>query len=158
MLTILMFAAGLVLLLAPDTPIGRQLKRVLVEWPAERLSRVRPGLVLLILLLVVAGAALIAVAKSEGAFLVAQGLPEALASLAAFDVATYLDVLAIAWLFAASVRLRAVKAAIGSAMARARPWIARQAAPRARARRSRPASPPPANSDDEGSPGFALAA
>ncbi|MDB5442047.1 MAG: hypothetical protein JWP73_423, partial [Phenylobacterium sp.] len=52
-----------------------------------------------------------------------------------------------------------VKAAIGSAMARARPWIARQAAPRARARRSRPAaSPPPANSDDEGSPGFALAA
>ncbi|MDB5494153.1 MAG: hypothetical protein JWP86_1490, partial [Phenylobacterium sp.] len=124
MLTILMFAVGLVLLLAPDTPIGRQLKRVLVESPAERLSRVRPGVVLLIVLLAVAGAALIAVAKSEGAFLVAQGLPEALASLAALDVATYLDVLAIAWLFAASVRLRAVKAAIGSGVTRVRLWIA----------------------------------
>jgi hypothetical protein len=159
MLAILVTTIGLILWLAPDTPIGRQLRRALVEWPAERLSRLRLGHVLLILLLAAASAALIALAKSDGAFLVAQGLPEALASLAAFDVASSLDVLALGWLLAASVRLRVVKATFGSALARARLWVARRAMPRARAPRRRPAaSPPPANADDEGWPGFALAA
>jgi len=159
MLAILVTTIGLILWLAPDTPIGRQLRRALVEWPAERLSLLRLGHVLLILLLAAASAALIALAKSDGAFLMAQGLPEALASLAAFDVASYLDVLALGWLLAASVRLRVVKATFGSALARARLWVARRAMPRARAPRRRPAaSPPPANADDEGWPGFALAA
>jgi hypothetical protein len=156
MLTILGFAVGLIAWLAPDTPLGRQLRRALVDGPAERLSRIRPGVVLLVLLLAAVSVALIALARSDGAFLAAQGLPEAVGALAAFDVATYLDVLAIGWLFAASVRLRAVKAVVRSAVARLR--VMRRAAPRARARRSRPAAPPPANSDDEGWPAFALAA
>ncbi|MDB5477201.1 MAG: hypothetical protein JWP49_2712 [Phenylobacterium sp.] len=156
MLTILGLAVWLVVGLAPGTPIGRPLKRALVDWPAQRLSRVRPGVVLLVLLLTAASVALIAVAKLDGAFLVAQGLPEALGALAAFDVATYLDMLAIGGLFAASVRLRAVKAVVRSVVARLR--VTRRAAPLARAARSRPAAPPPANSDDEGWPGFALAA
>jgi hypothetical protein len=158
MLTMLMVAAGLVLWFAPDAQIGKPLRRVLVEWPAARLSRLRPRHALLILMLAAGAAALIAVFKSEGAFLVAQGLPEALAAFAALDVATYLDVLAVAWLLAASVRLRAVRTILRSAISQVRGWISRRSAPRSRAQRSRPtASPPPANSDDEGWPAFALA-
>jgi hypothetical protein len=158
MLTLLVFAIGLVLWLAPDTPLARQLRKTLVERPAERLSRVRPGAVLLILLLAAVSAAILAIAKSEGALLVAQGLPEALASFAALDVATYFDVLAVAWLFGASVRLRALRSVASSGVAHVRRWIARRAAPRRRAQRSRPAAPRAANPDDEGWPAFPLAA
>jgi hypothetical protein len=157
MLTILGFAVGLFIWLAPETPIGKALRRALVDWPAERLSRIRPGVVILILLLVVGSVALMVGAKDDGAFLVAQGLPEAIASIFAFDLATYFDVLAVAWLLAASVRLRVVKAVLGSVAARVRRLIVRRTS-RVRAPRRRPAAPPPANSDDEGWPGFALAA
>ncbi|HEV2532807.1 hypothetical protein [Phenylobacterium sp.] len=158
MLTFVALAVGLIVWLAPETPVGKLLRRALVDWPAERLSRIRPGLVILIVLLIAASVALIVVAKNEGAFLVAQGLPEAIASIFALDVATYLDILVMAWLVAASVRLRAVKAVIGSATARVRRLIVRRTSPRVRARRRRPAARPPPNSDDEAWPGFALAA
>jgi hypothetical protein len=158
MLTILGFAVGLFIWLAPETPIGKALRRALVDWPAERLSRIRPGVVILILLLVVGSVALIVGAKDDGLFLVSQGLPEAIASIFAFDLATYFDVLAVAWLLAASVRLRVVRAVLGSVAARVRRLIVRRTTSRARAPRRRPGAPPPANSDDEGWPGFALAA
>jgi hypothetical protein len=153
----MVFALGLVLWLAPDSPLGRRLKKMLIEWPAGRLSRMRPGHVLVILLLAAGGAALVAIAKSEGALLVAQGLPEALAAFAALDLATYLDVLAVAWLLAASVRLRVVRVIASSAVAHIRQWVARRTAPRTRTRRSRAAVSPP-SSEDDGWPAFALAA
>jgi len=158
MLTILGFAVWLVVWRAPNTLLGRVLRRALVEHPAERLSRVRRGQVLILLLLAAVSIATVALLKSEGAFLVAGGLPEGLTWVATFDVASYFDILALGWLFAASVRLRAVKAVLGSLLARTRPRGARRAMPRSRTPRRRPAAPPPANSDGEGWAGFALAA
>jgi len=158
MLTFLALAVGLIVWLAPESGLGKPLRRVLVEWPAERLSRLRPGLVIVLLVIAAASVALIVFARDESAFLVAQGLPEAIASIFAFDVATYLDLLVVAWLLAASVRLRAVKAVLGSAVRRLRLALARRTAPRARTRRSRPAARPPAQADNDGWPGWALAA
>jgi len=157
MLTFLALAAGLIVWLAPESPLGKPLRRALVEWPAARLSRIRPGVTILLLLVIAAAAAMVLVARNEGAVLAAQGLPEAVAAIFALDLGTYFEMLAMAWLLAATVRLRVVKAVLASSAPRVRRWTQRCAPARAGTPRRRPAAPP-ANSDDEGWPGFALAA
>jgi len=123
-----------------------------------RLPRITRGRVLIVasLLGVVVGAVLLM--KGEGLTLSAPLLPEGLAWAAMFDVATYVDVIVVMAIVAASVRFRMVWATVRSAIRR---WVGlilsmrRRGSERAlRARRSRPKKPA---SDDEGAWGLAMA-
>jgi hypothetical protein len=64
-------------------------------------------MVIFALFVMLAIALAIGLFRTDSVFLVAQGLPEGIAWAATFDVVTYLDVIALAWLLAAVVRLRA---------------------------------------------------
>ena len=164
MLIFLFCAAAAMAWLFPETPAGRSLRRLLIDLPARKLAQVTPGMVIFALLMVIATAVAIALARSDGIFLVAQGLPEGIAWFATFDVATYLDVIALAWLLAAMVRLRAAYDAFRVLAARAkrlaRRWVTvLRVRGRARARtRSRHmgGKPPRPPSDEE--PGWPVLA
>jgi hypothetical protein len=127
MLTFLFCAVAAMAWLFPDTPAGRRLRRLLVDLPARKLSQLTAGGVIFALLVVLAVAAAIALARTDGILLAAQGLPDGIAWFAAFDVATYLDVIALAWLLAAMVRLRAaydgLRALAAQVRGLARRWI-----------------------------------
>jgi hypothetical protein len=148
----LVAAAIGVMLLFPQTLAGRALRRLLVEIPAERLNRLRRGhVILLITLAAMLGVAVLA--GREALMVSGMYLPEGVAWLAAFDIATYVDVIAAALIVAASVRIGAAVAAGRAAVRRLGPRVRR---PRARrARNPRPKRPAPDESDPWG--GLALA-
>jgi hypothetical protein len=159
MLILLLCAAMIVAWRWPQTPVGRVLHRLMVDWPARQLAKLDPGKVLpkltsgkvlLVLLVLFAAAMAIVVAENDGLMFLAQGLPDGVAWFAAFDVATYLDVIALAVVLSATVRLRAIYAVL-------RAWVARSALGRlvqraqgARSRSPRPErkTPPPSNDDE----------
>jgi hypothetical protein len=159
MLFILMCAAMIVAAAWPKTAVGRMLHRLMVKWPARQLARLEPDKVLpkltagriLLVLLVLSGIALaIAVAREDVTILFAQMAPEGIAWFAAFDIAAYLDVVALAILLSATVRLRGMYVAL-------KVWVARSALIRlmrrgrgARTRAPRPdrRTPPPSNDDE----------
>jgi hypothetical protein len=120
MLMFLFCAAAAMAWLFPDTPAGRSLRRLLVDLPARKLAQLTPGAVIFALLVMLAIAATIALFKTDGIFLAAQGLPEGIAWFATFDVAAYLDLIALAWLLAAMVRLRTAYDGLRALAARAR--------------------------------------
>jgi hypothetical protein len=151
--------------LFPDTPAGRSLRRLLVDLPARKLAQLKPGAVIFALLVVLALALAIGLFRSDAIFLVAQGLPEGIAWFATFDVATYLDVIALAWLLAAMVRLRAayqgLRALADQAKRLARRWIAMmrirgRAGARTRSRRAGGKPPRPPRDEESGWPTPAL--
>ena len=110
MLTWLVAAAIGVMLLFPQSPTARALQRLLVERPAGALNRLRRTHWLLGLAIVLVAVA--AAAMGRELFLVfAQGTPELIAWIAAFDIATYADAFAAALLVATAVRLKPVLAA-----------------------------------------------
>jgi hypothetical protein len=143
----------------PQTPVGRALRRLMVEWPARQLARLDPGKVLpkrpsgrvlLVLLALLAIGAALLLARNDGLIFLAQGMPEGIAWFAAFDIATYLDVIALAVVLSATVRLRTIYVPL-------RAWVARSALGRrvrrgqsARSRSPRPErkAPPPSNDDE----------
>lgn len=152
-------AAVLIAELCPDIPVGRFLRRWMIELPAARLTQI--GLMRCVLFLLVCGMVfgLIAVAKAEGAFVAAQGGPEALAWLASVDGAVYFEFLAAAWLLRANVRFKAVTAALSTRVLRLklqfrRPYAQRTRAPSAQNGRSSRRRPliPPRRADDEERP------
>ena len=147
LIIILAFAAVSIIKLAPQTAAGRTLFHVLVEWPARQLSRITRGHLILAALIAVLIFAAIAIAKTEGGFLVAQGLPEGMGILVSLDVASYVDAIAVALLFAASVRLKAVKAMVMTTVARVRRRVVGRTGRSRRIRRPRPGLPP-ANDDE----------
>jgi hypothetical protein len=145
MLIILVCAILAAMTLWPQTPAGRFLRRWVVEAPARKLT---PGVMIFgtFLLLAVVGALLFM--KSEGMVVLAQA-PEAISWFAAFDIGTYIDVIAVAWLLAATVRLQAAGRAAASALSQVRRRVlarvtGRGRAPR-RARRPQRHAPPPAD-------------
>lgn len=92
----------------PETPIGRMLKSVLVDPPARKLALLTPtGAWFLVLTLALSVAAII-VGRAEGAMVTAQFEPETVSWFFAFDIGTYVDVMVIASLAAASGGLRVV--------------------------------------------------
>jgi hypothetical protein len=154
MFLVLFCVAVGVAVLWPDTSPGRALRRWMIELPAERLT---PGVLLVGLLALIAFATVIGLGRTDAIFLLAQGVPEGIGWFVTFDIATYLDVIALAWLLAATVRLRTVYAAVKTLAACA--WrlpSSRGARPRpgpARARRgSRPGGRLPTPSKDEDRP------
>jgi hypothetical protein len=142
LIALLLLAFVALALKAPDTPAGRIIRRWLIERPAK----LRASHLVLFALLALASVGLILWLRGEATFLLGSGLPEALGWFAAFDVATYAEVIAAAWLAATVMRLKALKAAVHWIVRRIRP-----AAPRRRPRRrsARPRRPAPLPADDE---------
>ena len=148
LVTLLLLCAMAVIRLCPQAPLGRLLRRVLVEAPARILNRLTPREVLVGLVVLVAAMAFAAVFPAE------------LAMLAAIDVATYVEVLSALTLLGVAVRLRnwlALVCLMGARAARrklspARAFIARLAA-RSRSPRRRPVRPP--SPDDLEAPALA---
>jgi hypothetical protein len=98
-----------------DTSIGRALRELLSRSWLPRLTR---GRLAIAMLLIVFTTALLAFLKTDGLALAARAAPDAIAWFAAFDVATYLDVVAISALAALVLRLRVVWVFIRSAGSR----------------------------------------
>ncbi|WP_294297317.1 hypothetical protein [uncultured Sphingomonas sp.] len=137
------------LTVAGDTPAGRALRRILVDWPAERLSRITRGHVTLSILVFGGTGLLVAVLGHEAARFLAMGLPELASWITMFEVTAYLDAAVAVVTAVTATRFAGVKAWL-----RTLPHSKR---PRNRAPRQRPAQGVrKASNDDE--PGWALAA
>ena len=153
MLVWLLLAALCALVMFPETAIGKGLRRGLVETPARWLSRLTPGRIALALTLVGISLLVALVFETEGLRLLGMALPEALTWVAAFDIATFLDLFALVALAAASARVQALRDTARSAIA----WISTRGSRtvgaarrigRARQRRVRRPKAPPARGDD----------
>jgi membrane protein implicated in regulation of membrane protease activity len=133
-----MWAAG-------ETPIGRVLRRWLIDRPAARLARISRGHVMLMLIVAGIALALIWLLENDGRMLVAMGLPAVISFAVAIDLASLLDIAAVAVIAASTVRVRTIAT-----------WLRRRPAPRrpraggVRVRRERPLA-----NDDEGRPALA---
>jgi hypothetical protein len=133
--------ALLIALTFSETPTGRMFRWLLVELPARQLAKLTPAGIGFGILLIAASVAVIAMLGADSFFLIAQGVPESLAWFVAFDVATYLDVVGIIWLMAATVRMRAMYNAACSAADRAARWVLGGVAQIGHLRRARNRSP-----------------
>jgi hypothetical protein len=153
MLAIFLFTAFLVIRTAPDTFLGKALRRGLVEWPAAKLSRLTRGQIACWLGFGLMLWTAVAVLGGDAVRMLSMAMPETVAWLAMFDMSIFAEALIAAALIAAQLRL-------GRAAARWRallPNVARRARRRARApRRRRTAAPKPCN-DDDPAPAFARA-
>ena len=123
MLAIILFAVLAVAVLAPETPLGKAVRQCLIDVPARKLNSLKRAHWLAVIVAVGMLLALFVYAKTEGVMLFAQGLPEALSWFAMFDVATYIDAMAVIALLAATVRLRTTYLALRSAATLVRRWV-----------------------------------
>jgi hypothetical protein len=158
MLILLFCAAVIVAWRWPQTPVGQALQGLMVEWPARQLAKLdlrealpkrTSGRVALIVPILLAVLIAFVVAHNDGLVFLAQGMPEGIAWFATFDIATYLDVIALGLVLGATVRLRALYGAFKTWLARSAigRWVRR--APAARSRSPRPErKAPPASNDD----------
>jgi hypothetical protein len=149
MLLCLLLGVLATLIAFPETPIGRALHRVLVEPVVRRLSRIRPGHLIVFAALAAGVTAMILLFEWEGVRLVGMAAPEVVAWLGMFDAAAVLDLAALAIAMAATTRFRAVRdrvlALAGQAVTAVRAGLR---SGRQRARRDRPTAPRPTRSDD----------
>lgn len=144
-LTAAMLMAWSVLALAPDTPIARGLRRILVAAPAARLSRVGTGSLFLAILLALLAAGAAWLMQEEAIRLAAMAAPEVALWIGTFEVATWLDA--------------AVAVAATAGVLRPGAMLERFRAARPRAARTRPARrPAPRGANDADGPAHALAA
>lgn len=133
----------------PDTGIARDLHRWLVEAPARRLNRLKPGKVAFYTLLAVAGLVLVLLFEADGVRLFGFMLPDTLAWFAMFDVGVFVDALLIAGAIAATNGLRAIRSQ-AIALPRLVRTIARRGAARARRVLRSSSRSKGATSDDDG--------
>jgi hypothetical protein len=114
----------LALWLAGDTPIGRAMRRVLVDAPARILSKVHRGQWLMLLALLCVGGVLGWLTEGEAVRLMMMGAPDLMAMLASVELSAFVDVLAVAVATASTVRFRTIAAHVrgmcGGRNARAR--------------------------------------
>ncbi len=136
-------------LLAEGTPIGRMLRRALVEWPAAGLARIERGAVLTWALLGVIGLLCFWFLEEDGLRLFGWAMPEIAGWVSMFEIGALVDGLAVAVMAASTLRLGAVRRWLA-----ARLPIGRRAT---RARRVRPVEGKASNDDEDGA-GLALAA
>lgn len=146
----------------PQTPAGRALRRMLVDGPAARMASVKPATALFVFAMAIVTATALLFLEGEALFVVVQAAPEAAVWFAAFDVATYIDVMAIAWVLGRGARLKVlaglVAARARAGAARAGTWMRRVSRRAGRDPSAGGRRLPPANDDDEPAAGFALAA
>jgi len=144
-LAIALLGMWLFMVLAPDAPISRFLRHALVVLPARGLSRIpRGSLVAVGLVAIVATTLWMIDEELLGVF--AMGAPEALAYLSMIEIGTLVDAVIAVTFIATTTRFPRLTA------------ILRNMRPRARATRARrPQRPTPSN-DDDGRPGYVVAA
>jgi hypothetical protein len=158
MLTWLIATALAVALLSPDTAAGKLLQDLLIELPSRQLAKLTPARIVVGALVMAAIAAFIAFGKTDGLMLVARSVPEAINLFAAFDVATYVDVIGILLLTVAALKMRAAFRASCAVAARSWRWLLRGAKrlhfsrhrAMRRRRQTRKAVPQPSDDDDRG--------
>jgi len=163
MLTSLFCAALAFALLFPNTQAGRWLRGLLIDLPARHLAKLTLPRILCGVIVFAAIAGLIAFAKYDGLFVVAQSVPDTIIWFTAFDVATYVDVIGLLLLMAATIRMRAALRASCAVAARSWRWLMHCAKQlqssrlrvTERGRRTHKTAPPPSDEDDRG--WFALA-
>jgi len=147
-MTVALLGLWCTLLLAQGTPVGRLMRRVLVEWPAARLARIRRGAVIVWALLGVIGLLFFWFLEEDGLRLFTMALPEIAGWLSMIEAGALVEALAVAAAAASTLRLGAVRAWVA-----ARLPLGRRAT---RARRVRPVAREASN-DDEDRAAFALA-
>lgn len=163
MLVILMGLAAAMLWSGHPSPVGRMLRRGLVQRPAEWLSRLTVGRFGLALLSLVALAAAVHVFGGESLKLASASLGEAWVWFIAFDIGTLLETSAVVWLLGAARQARAAVDKLRGGLVRAvrqvrlAHWRRTRAASH-RVRRQTPRRPKDKDPDPEGWAGFALAA
>jgi hypothetical protein len=123
MLAIFLFAVLAVAVLAPETPLGRAFRELLIEAPARKLNNFKRSHFVALIFAVGVLVVVYVFAKTDGVRLFALGFPEALSWFIAFDVATYIDAIALAALLASVVRLRAAFLVLYSAAILVRGWV-----------------------------------
>lgn len=138
------------LVLAEGTPAGRLMRRMLVEWPAAQLARIRRGAVISWALLGVIGLLCFWFLEEDGLRLFTMAMPEIAGWISMFEISALVDAIAVSMMAASSLRLGAVRG-----------WVAARlpmAFRAARARRSRPLGRSASNDDEDSRAPFALAA
>lgn len=132
-----------------DLPIGRFLRRGLIEAPADYLNKARwSGILAKLLVLGVFVLALTLALHMEDGVVFMLMMPEVLAWMAAFDIATLLEIGIVVWFAVAAVRLRSVMMSARAFAARVVPFPRGFAS--ARRRRHRVHSRPAANENESG--------
>ncbi|HYD27637.1 hypothetical protein [Brevundimonas sp.] len=144
----------------PTNPLGRALRRLLVDLPAERLGGVTPGKAAFYCALGTAGAILFWLFESEGLRLFSLMAPDLIVWFTMFDVSVFLDVFLLTVAVAARARVRIVAVALVGQVQQVSSRIVAKVAGRdrrpPRSRTTRTNSPP----SDDGEPagyGFAMA-
>ena len=137
-------ACWLVMATASQTPIGKALRRVLINKPAARLARFTRGDAAVVVLLMIAAAMVTLVGEGDGIRLLTLAAPDVAVWITTFEVSAYLDVVMALAAAASSLRVR-------GAMARYLSIFARRPAAKAhrRANRSRKTRPTIADNDDD---------
>lgn len=125
--------------LAGDTPVGRSMRRVLVDWPAARLSRLTRGHMVLGLLFFLFGAGLVWLLEGEAFRILSAATPELIVWASTFEIVTIVDLFTATLLAASGIRLRSIIATL-------RRFVSRPGARRIRTPTRRPAV---SNDDDD---------
>jgi hypothetical protein len=115
---VLFITALLGVLVLARTQVGRDLSERL----AQRLARLTPAHLVLLLLTASAATALLAWLKTDGAFMLARAVPEGVAWFGAFDIGLFVDGFALALVVGAILRLRATWQAVRMAAAGVKAW------------------------------------
>ncbi|MGV8928717.1 MAG: hypothetical protein ACOH1E_03100 [Brevundimonas sp.] len=141
------------MLLSPDSDLGRALRIRLVEAPARALNRLGRGKVVFFALLAAAGLTLALLFEADGLHLFGLMLPDLMVWFAVFDAGVFIDALLIAAAVLAANGLGAVRARVGALPRMIGRLVARTAARARRPRRTRPR--PIGGSTDDDLPGWA---
>lgn len=125
-----------------DLPIGKQLRSLLIDAPARFLSKLSWAkvLVTVALLTFFVGAVFIGANMHDG-MVVFMMLPEVMVWIAAFDIATLLELALVAVLAAASIRLDSVAQFVTTRVAALAAPKSNRASVTVRERRSKPRRP-----------------
>lgn len=135
------------LLVADGTPIGRTLRRVMVEAPARWCNRWSRGDMLLVLVLLAGAALILWLMEAEGRLFLGMFGPDIVAGASMLELGTLLDVAVTAVAVFTTLRVQGLRHWVAARFSRRLP----------RARRTRRPARAAANDDGEG-PAFAVAA
>lgn len=139
-----MIACWLVMVAAPETAIGKAMRRILIDRPAARLTRFSRGDAAVMFLLMMAAAMVTLVGEGDGIRLLTLAAPDVAIWITTFEVSAYLDIVMALAATVSSLRVRGVLARYLGVFGR-RPV----AKAHKRAIRSRKARPAAADNDDD---------
>ena len=160
MLALLLYGVIFVTAFFPESSTGRAISRIVTDLHTRVFRHLTWARVGFAVLLICAVIIVIEVTGPDGIRMMAAAAPEAVAWFVTFDIATYLDVLALAWVLSTLVRVRAIMAALRSGWKKTQRFVLRQFA-RARLRRRqrtnrarRPLSQRKGREEEPGWPGW----